>query len=208
MTKYDSHTRSICCHWESNSEQWTNRSLWIELCVVTEDGKAGFQTRTHCLFCSHESRLQGAVPPLPSSPLLQASRARQTRPGVQSICLDKCGDLGPRQSYAGTSANCLCAKELSIPWSLKSLHSPRVFVRRVTWTWHIGPGKVEFSTRPTPRCPATQCNNVIVFSFFILNVHFRHPRSLFLSHALSLQDGWRADGVGGGGAGWGGVGGG
>lgn len=35
---------------------------------------------------------------LPSSPLQQASRARQTRPGVQSICLDKCGDLGPRQA--------------------------------------------------------------------------------------------------------------
>ncbi len=39
--------------------------------------------------------------PLPSSPLQQATSARQTRPEVQSICLDKCGDLGPRQAMQG-----------------------------------------------------------------------------------------------------------
>lgn len=38
---------------------------------------------------------------LPSSPLQQAGKARQTRLGVQSICLDKYGDLGPLQAMQG-----------------------------------------------------------------------------------------------------------
>lgn len=34
--------------------------------------------------------------------------------------------FGATASYAGTSTNCLCAKQLpSIPWSLKTLYSPR-----------------------------------------------------------------------------------
>ncbi|KAJ8004521.1 hypothetical protein DPEC_G00137140 [Dallia pectoralis] len=38
---------------------------------------------------------QKAILRLPPAPLHPRSRARQTRPRVQTICSDKCGDLGP-----------------------------------------------------------------------------------------------------------------
>lgn len=88
--------------------------------------EARFLTMSLFFFFSQElCALKGTFPTgLKPSPAGQQSYTNKTW-GPVNLSGQMWG-FGATARYAGMSANCLCAKQLpSIPWSLKSLYSPR-----------------------------------------------------------------------------------
>lgn len=117
---------------------------------------------------------------LPPTPLHQANRARQTRPLVQSICLDKCADLGPPQAMKGWVLSVCVLTKPPIPWFLKVSPFTLPFVSEgwvKTWTWHFGQGQ-------------WHCNSRIFFwfsFFYIFTYSFIHFTRLSLSSCFTFN---------------------
>lgn len=163
--------------------------------------EARFLTMSLYFFFSQELCALKGHSPLASSPLQQASRATQTRPGVQSICLDKCGDLGPQHAMQGwVLIVCVPSNSPQSPGlSSHSIHPSLCLVSNLNlthWTREGGVLLIFF----LPSFTITLCllkdqfivqaYDVIKYDFFFLNVWFCHSFSLFLSCEGVTVGGW------------------